>query len=416
MIQLIKTNSATILPLYLIASAGLISLPTIRVEPSWTITGIFFLTGIALIFPRWNFDCCYWLNTVPWASVLGGVTCGLLMERMLAGFAVEHAVILAFALGFLYYVSLFDSSLYGTLDPEKRNALADPQKMSHASWWKTYDKIGAYLKETTEESDKVLVLGHAARILNAADREAFSYAPSFVLFKMKPYDVEEYRRFQKAISSDYPDVIVLAGHMPAFPFNPRPYLTDLEEISGLTGIIYAEKMVIDGFPIYMADREKSYLQAVLRGCFRNERLERERDRVSPETLRFEEQLLQGGLKIALGHYLDILGRAERYEDAVFAVHEVIDLKTFASDPDFLHTLLIVLGEMLYKKGAVADAEKTFQGILGVFPRSSQALNNLGAMRFADGNRDEARQFFRRALDTDPQNEDARANLEVLGAP
>jgi tetratricopeptide (TPR) repeat protein len=413
MFKLLKSNSLTIFPLYMLALSGLGYAVISGATPYTVTTGLFWITGVGLIFPRWNFDCCYWLNSVPWAAALAGMIGGRLVERMAGEILPEHIVILTLTFGFLFYIYLFDSPMYLATDPLKRNALIDPKKMSHASWWTTYNMIGAYLKEQTRESDKVLVLGHAARILNKAEREAFFYSPSFVLFKMKPFDVEENRRFREIIQKDYPDVIVLAGHMPAYPFNPRPYLQDLGEIGEITGIVYTEKKVIDHFPIYMADIEKSYIKALIRNNFKNQRLRSERDRISAETLQFEDNRLSGNARTALHGYLNALENAERYEDMICVVLEVVNLKIFASEPAFLHNLLVILGEAQYRKGDEADAEKTFKAILDAFPQSAPSYNNLGAMSFARGKREEARAMFQKALEVDPDNADGRANLTAL---
>ncbi len=408
--EMIRANSLTIWPLYLLALAWLIFSLFHENNPYTISAGALLLASLALIFPRRNFDCCYWLNSVPFAALLGGVSFSYVYRSLPGGGFLTWLLIIVLA-GYALYVMAFDHFLYTVTDPEKRDRLYDPQKTGHASWWPTFNEIGDYLKHETDPDDRILVLGHAARIFNRSDRLSYFYLPSFVPFKS--FDTKEYAQLFASLKQDYPDVIVLAGHMPAYPFNPQPYMDDLVKISEVSGIIYVEKKVIDHFPIYAADREKSYVRALLRNDFKNERLKSERDKVSAQIRQFEDDRLSGDHKGALIRYLKALGDAEQYNDVIYIVLEVIEFKTFASEPAFLHDLLVILGEAQYGKGDIADAEKTFKGILGAFPGSAPAYNNLGAMCFAGGKYEEARAMFQKALVIDPKNTDALANLAAL---
>jgi len=265
----------------------------------------------------------------------------------------------------------------------------------------------------TQESDTVMVFGHAARIYNKSNRNAFFYMPSFNLFKAKMAEEREYAIFLDKITKDYPEVIVLAGHMPAFPFNPKPYLEDMERIRKQSGIAYIVRKVIDNFPIYFADVEKSYISALITGVFLNERLKNEKEKISRLTLAFENNIKQASSEEELIKFVKDLKEVGRFEDLIYAVMEISNGRRFNFSEKDLIFFFLSLGEAQFQTGQIDDAEKTFQEIIKQNPDSFEVYNNLGVIYSAKGQIQEARSMFEKFLSYDPNNSDAKENVILL---
>ncbi len=283
-INLIVNNSFTIFPLYLCSLSYFLFRSSHHLTPPVVLLMGLFITGFLLLTPRRNFDSCYWLNTVPWASLAAGASIGLLYKTFTLPLTIEDDLLLCLASGYAAYIFFMDYRYYTQRNPQERDRLYDPRKISHASWWPTFQQIGEYIWKNTPESATVMVLGHAARIYNSSGRIPFFKEICFVPHRHFKYRTATYDDFRNQLKKDYPDVIVLAGHMPAFPFHPQPYLEDMKRIEHESGIIYQKVKVFDRFPIYVADREKSYIKALLQGRFLNNRLKTEKEKISAPTL------------------------------------------------------------------------------------------------------------------------------------
>ena len=59
------------------------------------------------------------------------------------------------------------------------------------------------------------------------------------------------------------------------------------------------------------------------------------------------------------------------------------------------------GERLFNEGKFAEAENFFQNILKNNPRDKEAYNNLGVISLQKKDLEEARDYFKRALEIDP---------------
>ncbi len=413
MVSLIVNNSITIFPLYLISLSFIIYAVINRVAFYETlILSLFFIAGLLLIFPRKNFDTCYWLNSMPWAAILSGNHISLLLLYN-NPFDIYNFTTISLLLGLIIFVIGIDYRLYFTLDPEKRNRFFDPMKISHASFWTTFDKIGEFIQNNTKKNHKIQVFGHAARVYNRADREAFFYSPCFVPFKHKDAGLPTYDRFLSEIKTDYPEIIILAGHMPAFPHNPKPYLEDLEVVKKESGIFYIPRKFIDDFPIFFADTEKSYISAIIKENFLNERLKTEKERISKLTLDLEKYYKVSSKKQALLYFMKRLKETERYEDIIHTFEEIENRNSFSFSRTESEFLMLSLGEAQYGTGQKELAEKTFLRIIELKPDSCEAFNNLGVIYFEDRNYNQAINMFKNALVHDPQNPTAIENMGII---
>ena len=344
--------------------------------------------------------------------MLAGNTLAMLYSGFTDSLNVFHYTVVTLLIGLFVYVFAFDYRMYFALDPEKRDRLYDPQKIGHASWWPTFNEIGKYLEQNTPKNAKVMVLGHAARIYNKSNREAFFYMPSFNPFKAEEAGIAEYAMFMEEITKDYPEVFVLAGHMPAFPFNPKPYLQDMKNISKKSGIVYIGRKVIDNFPIYFADLEKSYISALIRGGFNNERLKSEKPEISNLILDLENKLRQGAAEHALIEFIENLKKERRFEDIVHTIIEISNINRFNFSQKHLESLLLTLGVAQYEMGKIEESEKTFQEIVKRNPNSCEAHNNLGIIYFSQKKYPEAAKTFEYVLKNDPNNAAAKENLRA----
>lgn len=415
MIKLVVNNSLTILPLYMLAVSYIIY--SVAYDGTIETVSVIILFGmsIALILPRKNFDCCYWLNSVPWACILAGNAISQIITESTFPYDVCESLTQVVLTLFLGHIVINDYPLYALRDPEKKDRLYDPNKINHASWWPTFNKIGRYVKENINRKGKVMVIGHAARIYNRSSRESFFYCPSFVPFSSKEANAKEYKLFIESIKMDYPAVIVLAGHMPAFPFNPKPYLEDMEEIQKESGIVYEVKKVMDGFPIYFANPERSYMNALLHGEFRNERLHREKEEVSNLTRSFEKDLDNLAPEQAVIRFIEGLQSEQRLEDAIYVIGQACSGTRFRFSRAQSAKLYILLGECQYQIGQIEAAKETFREVLKVMPGSCEAFNNLGVIYFSEGKIRESYEMFRMVLKQEPSHEEARENIRLIEA-
>ena len=73
------------------------------------------------------------------------------------------------------------------------------------------------------------------------------------------------------------------------------------------------------------------------------------------------------------------------------------------------------GYRLLRAGAIDDAIEVFSLNTGAFPESANAWDSLGEAHMERGNRERAIESYRRSLELDPDNDNAREQLEALGA-
>jgi len=413
MINLIINNSLSILPLYLLAFSYLVFRLVDDVSFEVLLVACALMTGFYLITIRHNFDSCYWLNTVPWASLLAGAALGQFVAESASPVPFSTYLAAVFLTGSILYIFAFDHKFYLAVDPEKRDRLVDPRKISHASWWPTFNRIGEYLQENTRPDDRLLVIGHAMRIHNRSDRKTFFRQLGFVPFKYTESSPEICEEFFQKIKTDFPEVIVLAGHMPAFPFNPEPYLKDMKKISETSGMIYLVRKVFDNFPIYFVDVEKSYIRAVVRGRFLNERLRREKENVSAATRIFEQDIRTQRPEKAVMNFIESLQQENRLEDLIFVVNEIFQTGRFSFKAREAGLLLLAAGEAHYHRNELQEAEQAFAEAVRIDPDGLDAYNNLGVVYFRQQKNDQARAVFESLLARDPGNVDARENLSRL---
>lgn len=412
--KLFFRNSMIIMPVYF-AAGGYAVYASRFDSPAGTVYVLVLLLFVSLLLVnmRFTYDSCYWLNTVPWASALAGGGIGRWVEKGVGGGRIESYLLISFILCFFCLLGFMYRRAYLTFDPEKRDRLFDEKKVGHWIWWPTFNQIGDYIGSTTEKDAQVLVLGHAARIYNRSQRDAFFYEPSFVPNRHREQHDEIYQRFTEKLKASFPEVIVLAGHMPAFPFNPKPYLEDIEEIQRQSGIVYIAKKVIDGFPIYFADVEKSYIRALVKGRFLNERLKNERNKMFEETLKLEKEIKENRFEPALLRFVGKLKENGRYEDLIHTVIEICNEKRFCFSKGEYEFMLLALGEAQFQLGHAKEAQKTFEKVISLNPESSEALNNLGVVYASKGEYEKAHETFAAVLSRNPHNVDAQQNVKVL---
>ncbi len=82
-------------------------------------------------------------------------------------------------------------------------------------------------------------------------------------------------------------------------------------------------------------------------------------------------------------------------------------------PEIAPEQLVLTGELAFEAGQVEAARSLFAQALERVPGDSDALNDLGALAYRDGNLAEAETFFYRAIDRKADNWAARTNLADL---
>jgi tetratricopeptide (TPR) repeat protein len=73
------------------------------------------------------------------------------------------------------------------------------------------------------------------------------------------------------------------------------------------------------------------------------------------------------------------------------------------------------GYRLLREGAIDEAIEVFSLNTGAFPESANAWDSLGEALMERGDRERAIESYRRSLELDPDNDNARERLEALGA-
>jgi tetratricopeptide (TPR) repeat protein len=105
------------------------------------------------------------------------------------------------------------------------------------------------------------------------------------------------------------------------------------------------------------------------------------------------------------------------EPATFDRAEAAYRKAVELDPSFGHALTN-LGNLRFRRGALAEAETLYQRALAVDPEQPEAFYNLGFIASERGEHAEARRCFAAAVTSDPAFADAHFNLamtlEALG--
>ena len=76
-------------------------------------------------------------------------------------------------------------------------------------------------------------------------------------------------------------------------------------------------------------------------------------------------------------------------------------------------LLAKIGEAYCHQEKFKEAEEIFNSILILKPANPSVLNNLGFVYSRQDNKNKASLCFQKALEIDPDNEDARINLEQI---
>lgn len=76
---------------------------------------------------------------------------------------------------------------------------------------------------------------------------------------------------------------------------------------------------------------------------------------------------------------------------------------------------IVLGQALFDSGSLDEARGTFETALALDPENLIALRHMGDIARASGDVHGAREWYRRLLEIDAQNEEVAAQLDSLGA-
>lgn len=147
--------------------------------------------------------------------------------------------------------------------------------------------------------------------------------------------------------------------------------------------------------------------------------------VIPETP--EESLARGEYEAALAGYrlraqenpglveprlqvADLLHRLHRYAEEL---GEYEALQRLGADSARLR---IARGAALHRLGRFAEAIAVYDALLEAFPENANAWNNRGAAFLALGKKEPAAESLERALYFDPDLEDARQNLALVGKP
>ncbi|GJQ59902.1 MAG: hypothetical protein SCALA701_27030 [Candidatus Scalindua sp.] len=375
---------------------------------------------------------------VPWLAIFAGIG---LSEIIQSSFRVGHPTLFTL-IGIPVVILLFIDAVrvdkkYYTLSKDPYQFLRKVYGQGLVNGYKLWSEIGRYIKRTTKEDDKILICGWAPHILLYSDRTHFTIEnnlytedyldiynqenPTYLEFLNRIYKFKSFKiikQRENVFHNGYPEIIVFAEGK-----------ADIDGFEKLTGIKYSFEISICGLmPIFRADLELTELMA----CFekpKNRSIQKREgrdptkdkflDSADPQdwdtALEISKQLLVTD-PYKIEHLLTLgecLIGSGNYKLLFRFYNRLIDKKLVSIGTRL--ELLGKLGEAYCYQDKFKEAEETFKDILKLKPDNPTVLNNLGFVYSRQGNNGKASICFRKALELDPYNEDATANLEQIKA-
>jgi len=360
------------------------------------------ISSVSTTFMRGTFFGHYWLNLVPWLAIFAGFGLSAVIKSSFSlgpNSAGTIAGILAALLLLVYEIRVNKKYYFLSNDPYQFLKRIGIEGL--AECYKNWERIGEYIKNTTDPDNKILICGNAPHILLYSERAHLpsQYClstedyfdiynlenPNFLdflnsIFRFKNLKIVKQRKNE--FHEGYPELIVFAeGEI------------EIEGFEELTGIKYSLDEDAIGYPIFRADLELTKLMSIF---------EDKKNALQTECCDAEYLLQIGDTLIDAGKHKLLFNWFNRLIE-----------KQLVPEP-VTPQLLNKLGESYNDQNRHTDAENIFKKVLQINPNDATALNNIGVIYFSQNKKTEADSFFRRVLEIDPYHKDAIANLKFFG--
>ncbi|MDR4504205.1 MAG: tetratricopeptide repeat protein [Candidatus Scalindua sp.] len=438
--KIILKNSSSMFPLMFLTIITLITF----INNSFSIIycGLFacLIASVWMVFMRGTFFPHYWLYMVPWFVILASYSLSEMVSTLnvLPHFNIIQWCSTLVVFGLFFYAVCIDYKFY---IPHK-----DPYGFLKKFYGEEFTKvnyenpikIAKYIKNSSNPDDKILICGWSPYLYLYSEMDTFCLEPGICLYaedyleiynrsnpalldflnsiyKFKNFKIIKQR--ENVFKSGFPEIIVLSDGR-----------GDIKDFEKLSGVCYARDENLKGYPLFRADEELTKLmsffektnnKSIQKRIEINSKENVALDNLDPQdwdsTLEISKQLLaKDPYKI---EHLLILGecliRSGNYR-LLFRFYNRIIEKQMVSTT-YRIDLLGKLGEAYCHQDKFKEAEGIFVNILKLKPGSPMVLNNLGFVYSRQGNNEKASLCFQKALELDPENEDAMMNLEQIKA-
>ncbi|MCP5003090.1 MAG: tetratricopeptide repeat protein [Planctomycetes bacterium] len=429
---ILLNNSLSLFSVMFLAAVSLISL-AISLNFSIFFIGLTMClsASVCMIFMRGTLSPHYWLNMVPWLVVIASYSLSKVVSSLFSSVGLDTLQLCGVlaVIGLFLYAFLVDYKLYIIhKDPYGFLRKFYGEKFTQFNYI-TPKKIAEHIKHTTNPDDKILVCGWTPYIALYSDRCSFTpdicmYAedyleiynksnPTLLEFINSIYKFKKLRIIKQKkniFKSGFPEIIVFS--------DGKGNIKDFEK---LTGIYYTEDERMVGYPLYRADKELTELMSFFEYT-KNKSIQKTKESELPENL--DPQDWDSALEISKQllkedpyktEHLLTLGEcligSGKYKLLFRFYNRLIEYKMVSTTSSL--ELLTKLGEAYCHQDKFTEAEETFISILKLKPDNPTVLNNLGFTHSRLNNIDKASSCFQKALELDPNNEDAIANLEQI---
>ena len=435
--KIILINSRSLLPIIFLSTIGIICLFSFHFSLIFVGLFICLILSVSTLLMRRTYFAHYWLNMIPWLAIFSGFGLSEIIHNVALLWPV-NAVTVA---GMLAVILLFIDAIL--VDRKFYVFSKDPYAFLQKVWgqgitnsYKIWKKIGEYIKDTTNQDDKILICGTYPQILLYSNRTHFT---TDLCLHTKDY-LDIYNRenptYHHFLNSIYKfknlkivkqkENVFHKGHPEVILFGPGE--VDIEGFEKLTGIKYHIDENVKGYTLYRADLELTELMSMY-GKTNTERLP------SEESINLKKNDLINSVNkqdwnTALETTKHLLTKAPQNRELLSILGDcLIKLGNFKLLFGFYNRLIgekntsVRLKLELLSKLGVAycglnklnEAEALFKKILGAKPDNPVVLNNLGYVYNKQNKVGEAVECFQKSLKIDPNNADAIHNLGQIKA-
>ena len=256
-----------------------------------------------------------------------------------------------------------------------------------------------------------------AIILNMAlflDQRADSYRNSGLFEDADAYDADAYSYYEQAMNAEppLPDVYFNVGFYYMKQHKYREAKDAFETYLALTCETSDEEMGENG--VYKKERAQEIINNIANQNIDDESFKAAYDLISSgqeeKGLEQIRDFLQNNPKVWNGWFMLGWGlrRLERFGEAKQAFLEALKYGGDTNSDTYNELSLCYVQEKDF-----AEAQKCLMKALSIEPESTKIISNLGYLALAQGNREEARNYFTAVLEYDPKDMIASAELLKL---
>ena len=255
-------------PSYFLSTIGIICLFSFHFSLIFVGLFVCLLISVCNIFMRRTYFAHYWLNMIPWLAIFSGFGLSEIIHnsvRLWPPNAVTFAGMLAVILFFIDAI-LVDRKYY-VFSKDPYAFLQNLWGQGTTNTYKGWKKMGEYIKDTTNQEDKILICGTYPQILLYSNRTHFTtdlclHAEDYLdiynrknpayhhflnsIYKFKGFNIVKQK--ENVFHEGHPEVILFG-----------PGEVDIEGFEKLTGIKYCLDENVKGYSLFRADLQLTEL-------------------------------------------------------------------------------------------------------------------------------------------------------------